>query len=224
MSVKTEEKSYAERQALRYTKNYTNEHICRQISENSTMFSIILGMLIVALVIIILCFIKGFYIAGLVIGIPIIVFAGVGIHEFESLNMIKHIRPACSGKRYSAKEIDELANDPETIWLREAAVFFTPKGLIGINTGITVVDFEDIVGIDLKGKHHMKKTTNGANRGRMSAGRAAHYAITDQYDEWDTYYVKIKTRNHRRLVLTEVAYKGDTDRLIQIWEERRVKL
>ena len=108
MSVKTEEKSYAERQALRYTKNYTNEHICKQISENSTMFSIILGMLIVALVIIILCFIKGFYIAGLVIG------------------------------------------------------------------------------------------------------------ITDHYDEWDTYCVKIKTRNHRRLVLTEVAYKGDTDRLMQI--------
>ena len=34
MSVKTEEKSYAERQALRYTKNYTNEHICKQIEEN----------------------------------------------------------------------------------------------------------------------------------------------------------------------------------------------
>ena len=233
------EKNYAEKEIIRYTKNYTNEHICKQIEENCIMFRIIMGMLAFAFLLILISCIRAFediypkvslylwlselrnnHAVGPVFGTTFIILAGVGIHEFDSFNMIKHIRPLCSGKRYSASRIDELANHPETIWLKEAGVFVTPKGLIGINKGITVVDYDDIAGFCFKGKHHMEKTTNGANRGRMSAGRAAYYALTDHYDEWETYYFKIKTKKHRKLLLTEVAYIDDTNRLVQIIKDR----
>ena len=50
---------------------------------------------------------------------------------------------------YSAREIDELANHPDTIWLPEIQVFVTPIGLIGLNHGLTVVDRVDIAGIEI---------------------------------------------------------------------------
>ena len=82
--------------------------------------------------------------------------------------------------------------------------FATAEALIGIYKGITVVEYEDIARMGIKVRHHMKKTTNGSLRGRMSAGRAMYYALTDHYDEWDTYYIVVWTKNHRRFILTEV--------------------
>ena len=140
------EKNYAEKEIIRYTKNYTNEHICKQIEENCIMFRILMGMLAFAFLLILISCIRAFadiypkvslylwisklrnnHAVGPVFGTTFIILAGVGIHEFDSFNMIKHIRPLCSGKRYSASRIDELANHPETIWLKEAGVFgFTP--------------------------------------------------------------------------------------------------
>ena len=93
------------------------------------------------------------------------------------------------------------------------------KSGIGIYKGITVVEYEDIARMGIKGRHHMKKTTNGSLRGRMSAGRAMYYALTDHYDEWDTYYIVIWTKNHRRFILTEVQ-RNDCESLIPIIKER----
>ena len=156
---------------------------------------------------------------GLVIGIPLMILAGVGIHDADSLCMIKHIRPACSGRRYSAQEIDARVNAPDTIWIGELGIFATAEALIGIYKGVTVVEYEDIAHIGIKARHHMKKTTNGSLRGRMSAGRAMYYALTDHYDEWDTYYIVVWTKNYRRFILTEVQ-QNDCESLIPIIKER----
>ena len=221
-----EGKNYLEEEAKYWSKDYTNEHIRVQIKENSQMFSLIIGILAFALFIILLSFFIAYIkkapdnrVWGLVIGIPLMVFAGVGIHEADSLCMIKHIWPACSGRRLNAREIDVLVNAPDTIWFGELGVFATTEALIGIYKGITVVEYEDIARMGIKVRHHMKKTTNGALRGRMNAGRAMYYALTDHYDEWDTYYIVVWTKNHRRFILTEVQ-RNDCESLIPIIKER----
>ncbi len=233
------DKNDLKKEASKYTKDYTNEHIRKQIEENSTMFGFVIGLLAMGFSLILLSFIRAFidiypnvsvyrllsevlenHVVGIAFGVPLIVFACVGINEDGTLNMIKHIHPACSSKRYHAKEIDEMANNPETIWVKEAKVFVTPKTLIGINKGITVVNYEDIAGISLKVKHHSVKTTRGSNRGRMNVRRALYYALTDRYKEWDTSYFIIKTKKHRKLLLTEVADETIANRLIQMISER----
>ncbi len=233
-----EAKNLIEEEAKFWSKDYTNEHIRAQIKENSVMFSIILGLLAFATFVILLSLIIAFIRIvpevslyhlfsewlgnqawGLAIGITLMVFAGVGIHEADSLCMIKHIWPACSGRRLNAREIDVLVNAPDTIWFGELGVFATTDALIGIYKGITVIEYEDIANMGIKVRHNMKKITNGALRGRMSAGRAMYYALTDHYDEWDTYYIVVWTKKHRRFILTEVQ-RNDCESLIPIIKEK----
>ncbi len=154
------------------------------------------------------------------VGITIIIVACVGIGELGTLNMLKHIFPACSGRHYKAKEIDEQANDPETVWINDAGVFAAPKALIGFNKGLAVAEYKDIAGISIKGKHHSKNMSYTPARGRVGPARALFYAFTDHYREWDTYYIIIRTRNHRRFVLTETAYKDSYESLKPILDER----
>ena len=194
-----------------FAKKYTNERIYKQIDNDSCLFFTILGMLIFAAAIIVradasfsnwLNSVRTDHPLGLVFGITIIIVACVGIGELGTLNMIKHIFPACSGRRYSAKEINELANDPETRWINEAGVYATSKALIGFNKGLAVAEYKDIAAVSIKGKHHSKNMSY------------------THYREWDTYYIIIRTRNHRRFVLTETAYKDSYESLKPILDER----
>ena len=99
-------------------------------------------------------------------------------------------------------------------------VFAAPKALIGFNKGLAVAEYKDIVAVSIKGKHHSKNTSHTASRGRVGPARAFFYAFTDHYREWDTYYIIIRTRNHRRFVLTETAYKDSYESLKPILDER----
>ena len=222
-----------------FAKKYTNERIYKQIDNDSCLFFTILGMLIFAAAIITASFVNAYkdvraeasfgnwlnsvrtdHPLGLVFGITIIIVACVGIGELGTLNMIKHIFPSCSGRRYSAKEINELANDPETRWINEAGVYATSKALIGFNKGLAVAEYKDIAAVSIKGKHHSKNMSYTPARGRVGPARALFYAFTDHYREWDTYYIIIRTRNHRRFVLTETAYKDSYESLKPILDER----
>ena len=231
-------RNYTQEDADYFSRNYTNERIRKQIAEHSVLFKEIVCMLAFALFLILLSFIRAFmdifprisvyhlmssiredHPVGIAFGLTIIVMASVWIHEADSLCMIKHIFPACSGRRYQAKEIDDLANDPKTCWIPELQVFAAPQALIGFNKGITVVEYDDIAGIRIKVKEHSEKTTKGGNRGRMNVRRAMYFALTDKYREWKTYYIIIKTKKRKRMVLTEV--KSNTyESLVQIIREK----
>lgn len=223
-----------------FAKKYTNERIRKQIDNDSVLFFVILGLFVFALIIITMSFVKAYvdvssdwsfmrwigsvrsdHPLGLCFGITTIIFAYVGVEEMGSLNMVKHIFPATSGRRYSAKEIDELANDPDTVWIDDARVYATPKALIGFTKGLAVAEYGDIAKVIVKSKHHSKNTSYTAGRSaRTGLTMALYYALTDYYHEWDTYYIFIKTKNHRRFVLTETAYKESYELLMPILDER----
>ena len=156
---------------------------------------------------------------GLVFGITLLIVAGVGIHESGWVYMFKHLIPACSGRRYKAKEIDALANHPDTRWLNDISVFATPDALIGLNHGITVVEYGDIARIRIKVKHHSERERRGP-RGRVGIFGALYHAATDKYKEWDTYLIMIETKKHRRMVLTETARKEGYKSLFPVFEEK----
>lgn len=158
---------------------------------------------------------------GLVFGLTILVVLIIVNYDDNTLNTAKHIRPACSGRRRSAKEIDDLANHPDTVWLDDIRVFVTPEALIGLNKGLTVVDYKDIKGIRVKTRNHSRRTYRGP-RGRVGLGMAIYYALTEHHTEWQTYRLIIKTKKHRNILLTETAYKYGYKQLLPVLSERCV--
>ncbi len=162
-------KKKAEERLAIYTKNYTNKHICDQIRENCWPFKIFIGMALVGCILILVSVVRAAidihsdpsanirlwdaisrdHPVGVVFGTTILIVTGIWNQMCGAHYTFKHLRPACSGRRYSAREIDELANHPDTIWLPEIQVFVTPIGLIGLNHGLTVVDRVDIAGIEI---------------------------------------------------------------------------
>lgn len=156
---------------------------------------------------------------GLVFGLTILVILAIVNYDDNTLFTIKHLRPACSGKRRSAKEIDDLANHEDTVWLDDIAVFVTPEALIGLNHGLTVIDYEDIKGIKVKTKTHRQRTHRGPH-GRMGFTMAMYYALTEHHTEWKTYYLIIKTKKHRSMILTETAFKDGYKELLPYLNSR----
>ena len=226
-------------EASLFSRDYTNENIRKQISENSMLFFWYIGSLVLALFLIVMSFVSAYndlrpdvspYLVlpraieehplGLVFGITIIIVTGIWMHLTGTRKMFKHIRPSCSGRRYRAKEINGLVNDPDTLWIKQVSVYAAPEALIGYNMGITVVEFSDIASVSLKSKHHSEKTSRHVSSGRSNFMRALYYALTDKYKEWDTYYVIIKTKKGRKMVLTEIQYKGELGSLRSVLEER----
>ena len=158
---------------------------------------------------------------GLVFGLTILVVLIVVNYDDNTLNTAKHIRPEVSGRRRSAKEIDDLANHPDTVWLDGIEVFVTPEALIGINKGLTVIDYEDIKGIRVKTRNHSRRTYRGP-RGRVGVGMAIYYALTEHHTEWQTYRLIVKTKKHRKMLLTETTYKDGYKQLLPVLSARCV--
>ena len=232
-----------EERTKKYTKDYTNERIIKQIRDDCVLFGIINALLIISISLILSSFVRtfidvytehqGFFCfwnelrenhpLGLVFGITFLIVSFVGILDSGWINMFKHLRPACSSRRYKAKEIDALVNHPDTRLLDSICVFATPDALIGINRGITVVEYGDIAGVRVKTIHHSQRKYRDP-RGRTGFLTAMYYAATDQYNEWDTYRVIIKTKNHRRMVLTETSYKEGDKLLFPIINEKKMQM
>nr|MCR4776278.1 hypothetical protein [Saccharofermentans sp.] len=57
-------------------------------------------------------------------------------------------------------------------------------------------------------------------RGRVTVGRAIYHALTEHYTEWQTYRLIIKTKRHRRMVLTETRHKNGYKELLPYLNSR----
>lgn len=218
--------NYVEKHSRIYTKNYTNERIRKQIEENSAFFRTLAVLQLICIILIIMGIgvsDKGLYlrcVPCLVFGITFFYVNSIGIYTFGSLNMIKHIFPSCSSKRYRAKEINDLANHPDTIWDESLQLFITPKALIGINKGITVIEYEDIVSIKSKSRHHAERVGLPHPYTVGNIWLSLIHALLDKYNEWDTYILIVKTRTHKRMVLSENRCKDCAQVLSEMLKER----
>ncbi|MCR5214955.1 MAG: hypothetical protein K6E10_11120 [Eubacterium sp.] len=141
---------------------------------------------------------KNNHILGIVFGITIIIVATVFLQDM--ISMKKHLRPVYTGKRYRAKEIDRLANDIDTVWLNIIQVLVTPSALIGLNHGITVIEYGDIYGIEVNKIKHRNK-----------------------YRKWETYKIFIETKKHRKILLTECELSKGYISLLQELDKRFVE-
>ena len=72
---------------------------------------------------------------GLVFGITILIVNSLCIHWTGTINVFKHLRPACGSIRYTPAEIDEQANHPESVWYPLAGIYITPNMIIGTQKG-----------------------------------------------------------------------------------------
>lgn len=235
---KKQPRNLIKEEAEYFSREYTNEHIRKQIAENSVLFKDIVLILSIALLLISISIIRSFidiypdislgsffrclinnHPIGLTFGITLIIMASPAIKDADSFCMLKHIHPVCSSKRYDAKEIDNMANDPKTVWLRELEVFATPTTLIGINKGLTVIDYDDIADIWTKTKEHSENISTHKRSGRMNGWIALYRVLTDHYQYWNTCLVMIKTKRNRRILLTETSDSGIKE-LIPIIREK----
>jgi len=129
---------------------------------------------------------------GIVFGVTILIVIGIWMHLSRTLNMIKHLRPACGSVRYTPEEIDEQANMPGSVWLDGGDIYITPKIVIGTNKGMTAVEYDDIQKIYVRSRWHTE--ASGLSRKRHRKYR---------YREYYTYQVIVKTKNHKRLILCD---------------------
>lgn len=116
-----------------------------------------------------------------------------GIH-----NAIRCFRYACSGERYSIREINDLANHPFTQWIDNLEVYATPSALIGLKKGLVVINYSDIASVKIDEEYHTEKPRAGRRR------------------SWTTYLVIIKTKKHRKMILAETKNKDDYEALMPI--------
>lgn len=232
---KVDRRAKFEERVRRYAKGYTNEHIIGQIRNNCTLFGLINVLLVISFLLILSSFVSTYldirtfdnfwnelrlnHPVGLVFGITLLIVTYVGMLEDGWIYMFKHLRPSCSSRRYKAEEIDALANHPDTGWINELEVFVSPDALIGLNHGITVVEYADIARIRAKTIHHRQRDRRGP-RGRVGFSTALYYAATDNYNEWATYLIIIETKKHKKMVLTETSYKNGADMLLPLIESK----
>jgi hypothetical protein len=94
--------------------------------------------------------------------------------------MIRFIKPAFSGKKYTAREIDGLVNDPYTVHYEQIGVFVTYSSLIGYYRGMAVADYSDIADIKVEDVSH-----------------------SDKHKKWTTYRIYVETKKGKRFLLTE---------------------
>ena len=220
--------NYIEKYSRIYTKNYTNERIRKQIEENSAFFRTLVFMMIFGIFLIIMGIgvsDTGLYqrnIPCLVFGITIIYVNCVGIYTLGSINMLKHLRPSCSGKRYRAKEINDLANHPDTVWNEGLQIYITPEALIGFNRGLTVVEYKDIVSIKSRKIHHSERIGLPHPYTVGHVGSSLIRALLDKYIEWDAYLIIIKTGTHKRMVLSEARDSACDKALKEILDKRQI--
>ena len=186
---------------------YTNENLKKQVKEN--MFGMKF-LIIMELFGVFLCFLS-FHNAykelpseksymniltndhpvGLIFGITILIVNGLCIHWTGTVNVIKHLRPACGSVRYTPKEIDEQANHPESVWYGNAKIYITPKTIIGTQKGMSAAEFTDIEKAYMRSRWHTERTT-------------PYYktrAFTKRKDYYK-YQLVIRTKNHKKLIMS----------------------
>ena len=128
---------------------------------------------------------------GMVFGITLLVFWAMWESVSRSINAIKHLRPNCGSIRFTHQEIDDQANLPNSKWISSNDVYITPKIVIGLNRGLTAVEYSDIEKIYVKKKRHTE--SNKFRKRPFKRTRKKYY----------TYKVIAVTGNKKRLTLCE---------------------
>ncbi|MBO7449931.1 MAG: hypothetical protein J6U54_06130 [Clostridiales bacterium] len=212
--------NYLEKEARYLTRNYTNQLIRAQIENDNFLFFFYILSLVVAVILIFVVGGEG----GRILGFSIVVIVFILMIISGTFNMPKHIRPACSGKRYTPQEIDAMANDPETVWDMTIRAFVTPTTLIGINKGLTVVDYEDIDSVKSFKKWHSERATTIDSDARRFGKLSTYYYGSKKYNkrlDWYTYVLVVKTHSGKRLRLTETVYADACEALKEIIDQKR---
>lgn len=212
--------NYLEKEARYLTRNYTNKLIRAQIENDNFLFFFYILLLVVAAILIFAVGGEG----GRVVGISIAVIVFILMIISGTFNMPKHIRPACSGRRYTPQEIDAMANDPDTTWNEIIRAFVTPTTLIGINKGLTVVDYDDIESFKTRKRWHSERYTTVDSDARRFGKISTHYYGHLKYHnrlDWYTYVIVVKTHSGKRLRLTETVYEDACEELNAILEAKR---
>lgn len=208
--------NYTEKEARFLTKNYTNKRIREQIENDNSFF--FLGILLTVIGIILIITAGEL---GLVFGVTILVIVCIFAVISGMPNMRKHIMPAYSSRKYTPQEIDAMANDPATVWNETIRAFVTPTTLIGINKGLTVVDYDDVDKIRSWEIMHSERATTINSDARKFGKRVHGFRHYKDRLEWYSYILIVKTHSGKRLMLTETAYKDGRDALQKIVEEHR---
>ena len=137
---------------------------------------------------------------GLIFGITILFVTSLCMHWSRTLNVFKHLRPACGSVRYSPEEIDEQANRVESVWLAGYDIYVTPEILIGTNKGMTAVRYDDIKKVYIRSKWHTEAIP-GTRRIRRGHVRYKHR-------EYNTYQVIVVTKNNKELKMCDSRHTG----------------
>ena len=209
--------NYLEKEARYLTRNYTNQLIRAQIENDNFLFFFYILSLVVAAILIFVVGGEG----GRAFGFSIVVITFILMIISGTFNMPKHIRPACSGKRYTPQEIDAMANDPETVWDMTIRAFVTPTTLIGINKGLTVVDYEDIDSVKSFEKWHSERATTIDSDAQRFGKRVSGIRRWNDRLDWYTYVLVVKTHSGKRLRLTETVYADACEVLKEIIDQKR---
>lgn len=125
---------------------------------------------------------------GLIFGITGFILEAMMIYWSGTLKMIKYLRPKCGSRRYTAEEIDEQANMPDSVWLKSLGICLAPKIMIGIRKGIAAVEYDDISCINVASGMHLVKTGNNGG---------------GTYETHNTYQIIVKTKRGKKLKFSD---------------------
>ena len=137
---------------------------------------------------------------GLIFGITILIVTCLCMHWSRTLNVIKHLRPACGSVRYTPEEIDEQANRSESEWLPGVDMYVTPEILIGTNKGMTAVRYDDIRQVYIRPKWHTEAIPGTR---RIRRGHVRY-----KYREYNTYQVIVVTKKNKKLKMCDSRNLG----------------
>ena len=109
---------------------------------------------------------------------------------------ISIIVPVYNVEPYLKKCLDSIINQS----MKDIEVLVTPSSLIGLNHGLTVIDYSDIDAVKVEEVNHRNK-----------------------YRKWNTYRIYIKTKKNKKMLLTECERKSGYRSLTQNLDKRYVE-
>ena len=83
-----------------------------------------------------------------------------------------------------------------------------------------VIEYDDIVSIKSKRRHHAEHVGSHP----YTVGNiwiSLIHALLDKYNEWDTFIIIVKTKNHKRMVLSESHREDCAKVLTELVSERK---
>ena len=176
---------------------YTNKELSTFVNENALMNGLTLSLLFVS---VLLCSIgiiniaRGLddthYVLYLAFGIPLIIFAIMGIQTDRTFEVFKSYSPKCGDKIFTREQIDEQANSEQTEHLRSAGILLAPEMMIGYSAGVAAVAYEDISHLRIKQTWHQERIG-----GRYS----------NKYREYYTYKITVITKTGKAVGIAKTT-------------------